>query len=62
VFDGSHHYEPGEVRAALDLGPEVPVVLCDARVSRSGIQVLLSLVQHLIDVRKASVSRVHHTV
>ncbi|MEU6573713.1 ATP/GTP-binding protein [Streptomyces sp. NPDC046805] len=47
-FDGAHTYEPDEVRAALDLKPEVPVVLCDARVSSSGIQVLLSLVQHLI--------------
>ncbi|MET7287649.1 ATP/GTP-binding protein [Streptomyces sp. NPDC005573] len=47
-FDGAHTYSPEEVRAALDLKPGVPVVLCDARVSSSGIQVLLALVQHLI--------------
>ncbi|WP_330460109.1 ATP/GTP-binding protein [Streptomyces sp. NBC_00820] len=47
-FDGAHSYTPEEVRTALDLKPDVPVVLCDARVSSSGIQVLLGLVQHLI--------------
>ncbi|MGV9246890.1 GTP-binding protein [Streptomyces sp. NPDC003710] len=52
-FDGAHQYEPEEVRAALDLRPEVPVVPCDARLSSSGIRVLLSLVQHLITSRSA---------
>ncbi|MFF8382688.1 GTP-binding protein [Streptomyces kanasensis] len=47
-FDGSYHYEPEEVRAAIDLKPEVPVVLCDARVAGSGIQTLVTLVQHLL--------------
>ncbi|MET8679556.1 ATP/GTP-binding protein [Streptomyces sp. NPDC004647] len=50
-FEGAHHYQPEEVRAALDLKPEVPVVLCDARLSSSGIRILLSLVQHLISSR-----------
>ena len=50
-FDGAYPYDPEEVRVALDLQPEVPVVLCDARVSSSAIQVLMSLVQHLIDAR-----------
>lgn len=48
-FDGSHHYDPEEVRAAVDLEPEVPVVLCDARQAASGTRVLVTLVQHLID-------------
>ncbi|MEU0689590.1 ATP-binding protein [Streptomyces sp. SID4919] len=47
-FDGSHRYDPDEVRAAIDLDPEVPVVRCDARISSSGVQTLLTLVQHLI--------------
>ncbi|HKS46921.1 MAG TPA: ATP/GTP-binding protein [Amycolatopsis sp.] len=51
-FDGAHRYRAQEIRAALDLGPEVPVVLCDARVPNSGIEVLLSLVQHLINSRR----------
>jgi signal recognition particle receptor subunit beta len=47
-FDGAFHYEPDEVRAALDLKPHVPVVVCDARHSRSATSVLASLIQHLL--------------
>ncbi|MEV8589044.1 ATP/GTP-binding protein [Streptomyces sp. NPDC051180] len=47
-FDGAYRYEPNEVRAALDLKPDVPVVLTDARISSSGIRTLLTLVQHLL--------------
>jgi signal recognition particle receptor subunit beta len=47
-FDGAFHYEPDEVRAALDLKPQVPVVLCDARHSRSATSVLVLLIQHLL--------------
>jgi uncharacterized protein len=47
-FDGAFRYEPEEVRAALDLKPHVPVVLCDARQSNSGTRVLIALVQHLL--------------
>ncbi|MFB7028322.1 MULTISPECIES: ATP/GTP-binding protein [unclassified Streptomyces] len=47
-FDGAHRYEPDEVRSALDLDPEVPVVLCDARISSSGVRTLLTLVQYLL--------------
>ncbi|GAA1933352.1 ATP/GTP-binding protein [Streptomyces sodiiphilus] len=48
-FDGSHRYPAEEIRAALDLGPLVPVVTCDARLGDSGTQVLMALVRHLID-------------
>jgi signal recognition particle receptor subunit beta len=47
-FDGTYRYEPEEVRAAIDLKPEVPVVLCDARIASSGIGTLVTLVQHLL--------------
>ncbi|MFF3766488.1 ATP/GTP-binding protein [Streptomyces sp. NPDC001922] len=47
-FDGGFHYDPEEVRMAMDLRPEVPVVLCDARQCNSGTRVLMALVQHLI--------------
>jgi uncharacterized protein len=47
-FDGAYRYEPEEVRAALDLKPHVPVVLCDARHTRSATSVLVSLIQHLL--------------
>ncbi|MFE7575600.1 ATP/GTP-binding protein [Streptomyces sp. NPDC057521] len=48
-FDGAYRYGPEEVRAALDLSPEVPVVLCDARMASSGTGTLVTLVQHLIN-------------
>ncbi|MGA4838502.1 GTP-binding protein [Streptomyces sp. G45] len=47
-FDGAYRYEPDEVRTAIDLDPQVPVVRCDARISSSGIQTLLTLVKHLL--------------
>ncbi|MFF9479911.1 ATP/GTP-binding protein [Streptomyces sp. NPDC014733] len=47
-FEGSHHYAPEEVRTAVDLGPDVPVVVCDARRCDSATHVLVALVQHLL--------------
>jgi uncharacterized protein len=47
-FDGAHRYNADEVRAALALKPEVPVVMCDARQCNSGTRVLIDLVQHLL--------------
>ncbi|MER5886400.1 ATP/GTP-binding protein [Streptomyces sp. NPDC001941] len=52
-FDGSYRYEPDEVRAAIDLKPQVPVVLCDARIASSGIRTLVTLVQHLLTTTPA---------
>ncbi|MGW1887734.1 GTP-binding protein [Streptomyces sp. NPDC001970] len=52
-FDGAYRYEPEEVRAAIDLDPEVPVVLCDARIASSGIRTLVTLVQHLLSTTPA---------
>ncbi|MFJ6695223.1 GTP-binding protein [Streptomyces sp. NPDC091272] len=48
-FDGSFRYEPEEVRGALDLNPDVPVVICDARLASSGIATLVTLVKHLLN-------------
>ncbi|MFJ3588915.1 MULTISPECIES: ATP/GTP-binding protein [unclassified Streptomyces] len=48
-FDGAFRYGPEEVRAALDLAPAVPVVLCDARIASSGTGALVTLLQHLIN-------------
>jgi len=47
-FDGAHRYDPAEVRAALDLGPQVPVVLCDARQPESVKNVLITLLEHVL--------------
>ena len=55
-FDGAPHHEAEEVRAALDLAPDVPVVLCDARDLASVKQVLITLVR-AISARRARSSR-----
>jgi uncharacterized protein len=47
-FDGSFRYEPEEVRAALELDPRVPIVLCDARDKLSATAALRSLIKHLL--------------
>ncbi|KUJ68662.1 ATP-binding protein [Streptomyces albus subsp. albus] len=46
-FDGSPVYAEAEVREALDLLPETPLVTCDARDRTSSTQALISLVQYL---------------
>ncbi|NLU70646.1 ATP/GTP-binding protein [Streptomyces sp. HNM0574] len=53
-FDDSHRYGTEEVRAAIDLDPMVPVVRCDARRQDSATAVLVALVRHLIDARRAA--------
>ncbi|MFF3743110.1 GTP-binding protein [Streptomyces kronopolitis] len=45
-FDGADRYPPQAVRDALDLAPEVPVVLCDARSKDDARDVLISVVEH----------------
>ncbi|WP_406279613.1 GTP-binding protein [Embleya sp. NBC_00896] len=47
-FDSAVDYTVAEVRDALDLGDEVPTLLCDARARASGRDVLLSLIDHLM--------------
>jgi uncharacterized protein len=44
-FDGAPRFAADDVRTALDLGPETPVVLCDARDVASVKQVLITLVE-----------------
>ncbi|MET9856403.1 ATP/GTP-binding protein [Streptomyces sp. NPDC006450] len=50
-FDGGHGYTADEVRDAMGLGPDVPVVRCDARLPSSGTGVLAALVHHLLDTK-----------
>ena len=47
-FDGARRYRGQDVRRALDLSPEVPVILCDARHALSGRDVLVALVEHAL--------------
>ncbi|MEH0936367.1 GTP-binding protein [Micromonospora psammae] len=46
-FDDARRFGAEAVRQALDLDPEVPVVLCDARDRQSAKLVLISLVEHV---------------
>ncbi|MGW5668609.1 GTP-binding protein [Micromonospora sp. NPDC003776] len=46
-FDEARRFGLEAVRDALDLDPEVPLVLCDARDRQSGKLVLISLVEHV---------------
>ncbi|MEV5493490.1 ATP/GTP-binding protein [Streptomyces bobili] len=45
-FGGPAHTH-ADIRAALDLGPQVPLIDCDARSRESSKQVLITLVQHV---------------
>ncbi|UQX03958.1 ATP/GTP-binding protein [Streptomyces sp. RerS4] len=47
-FDGGHRYTVEEVRDAVGLAPQVPVVRCDARLTGSGTATLATLVHHLL--------------
>ncbi|GAA2747647.1 MULTISPECIES: GTP-binding protein [Kitasatospora] len=48
-FHGRRDCTPDEVRAALDLDPTVPVVLCDVRDRASSKEVLLALLDRVRD-------------
>ena len=52
-FDGVQKYSAEAVRKALDLDPDVPVVLCDARDRRSIKDVLIALVEHVMTIKQA---------
>jgi uncharacterized protein len=49
-FDDALRYDTEEIRAALDLDPKIPVILCDVRKRESGKQVLITLVEHVLAV------------
>jgi uncharacterized protein len=47
-FDDAYRYGTEEVRAALDLDPYIPILLCDARDRESTKQVLITLMHHVM--------------
>jgi uncharacterized protein len=57
-FDGAPVYEPDDVRIALDLDQDTPVVMCDARQRESVKKVLIALFRHAVG--KAGASPVGH--
>lgn len=54
-FEGAPRYNLDEVKLALNLGANVPVVLCDARKRESGKEVLITLIQHAYSRRPETV-------
>jgi signal recognition particle receptor subunit beta len=48
-FDGAPRFEPEDIRIALALKPEVPIVMCDARSRDSVKRVLVSLVRYVLN-------------
>ncbi|MCX4751081.1 ATP/GTP-binding protein [Kitasatospora sp. NBC_01287] len=49
-FPESPAYPIEELRTALDLPPQVPIVACDARARESGRDVLMALMRYLYDL------------
>ncbi|AIG74261.1 ATP-binding protein [Amycolatopsis sp. MJM2582] len=47
-FDNAYRYGTEEVRQALDVGMDVPLLLCDARERESTKQVLTVLMEHVL--------------
>ena len=51
-FDGAPRFEPDDIRIALSLRPEVPIILCDAQDRDSVKNVLISLVRYVLSTGK----------
>jgi signal recognition particle receptor subunit beta len=51
-FEGAKPYRLDEVQGALDLDPDVPVVLCDARERESVKEVLITLLEYAMKLRE----------
>ncbi|MBB5870412.1 signal recognition particle receptor subunit beta [Allocatelliglobosispora scoriae] len=51
-FDGMQYHQAQDVRDALAISSDVPVVSCDARNRESTKQVLISLVEYVLTMRR----------
>jgi Predicted GTPase len=56
-FDNAPRYAEEEVREALAVSPEVPLMLCDARQRSSVKQVLITVVEHAINELRVELAR-----
>jgi signal recognition particle receptor subunit beta len=56
-FEGSYHYPIPEVREALGVQDRIPVVDCDARDRESVKIALVTLLQHVYELRRAALVR-----
>ena len=48
AFNGELQHDPEQVREALQLGPEVPLIVCDAREKESAKKSLIAVVEHAL--------------
>jgi|SRR5437868_1040236 len=48
VFDGARRYTVADIQGALDVDPEVPVMLCDVRRPDVAKSILVRLVEHAL--------------
>src|SRR5258706_12944343 len=59
-FDVAPHYAADEVREALAIAPDVPLMLCDARQRESAKSVLITVVEHAIAALRLELTRAGH--
>lgn len=50
-FEGARRYGLAEVQLALNLDPDVPVLLCDVRQRESSKEILITLLEHAMKLR-----------
>jgi signal recognition particle receptor subunit beta len=55
-FDGVQLHQLDDVREALAVGAQVPVIPCDARSRESTKQVLITLVEYVLKMRRGAVA------
>jgi signal recognition particle receptor subunit beta len=55
-FDGVQYHDANDVREALAISPDVPVLSCDARTRDSTKNVLIALVEHVLSLRRPRAS------
>ena len=48
AFNGQVQHDPEQVREALQLGPDVPLIVCDAREKESAKKSLIAVVEHAL--------------
>jgi uncharacterized protein len=53
-FAGARRFDPADVRTALSVAPDTPVILCDARERSSSKNVLVALVEHALTILEAA--------
>jgi signal recognition particle receptor subunit beta len=55
-FDGAPRYAEAEIREALAISPETPLVMCDARVRDSVKHTLIALVEYVVNMYRRNPS------